>query len=80
MAKWWDRLVNMLDAPVEQNKVDKAIMQSLPTMEEEIDPKDINLENAYKTRWIWYHTILAVLIFFTNIILLGIFLLLAIKL
>ena len=80
MAKWWDRLVNMLDAPVEQNKVDKAIMQSLPTMEEEIDPNDINLENAYKTRWIWYHTILAVLIFFTNIILLGIFLLLAIKL
>lgn len=80
MAKWWHRLVNMLDAPVEQNKVDKAIMQSLPTMEEEIDPNDINLENAYKTRWIWYHTILAVLIFFTNIILLGIFLLLAIKL
>ena len=69
-----------LDRPLDDNVVDKAIMKTLPTMEEEVDPGDVNLENAYKTRWIWYHTILAVLIFFTNVILLSIFLLLAIKL
>lgn len=46
----------------------------------EADPNDLTLENAYKTRWIWYHTILAILIAMTNLILLAIFLLLAIKL
>jgi hypothetical protein len=49
-------------------------------MDEEADPEDLTLENAYRTRWIWYHTILAVLIFFTNMLLFGIFILLAIKL
>ena len=46
----------------------------------EPDPSDISIENAYKTRWIWYHTILGLLMFFANIVLLCIFLLLAIKL
>ena len=27
---------------------------------EEPDPADLTVENAYKTRWIWYHTILAI--------------------
>ena len=27
----------------------------------EADPNDLTLENAYKTRWIWYHTILGLL-------------------
>lgn len=76
----WQRFLSIFDSPVENNKVDKVIMQSLPTMEEEADPDDLSLENAYKTRWIWYHTILAVLIFFTNLILFGIFILLAVKL
>jgi|TARA_B100000959_G_scaffold267651_1_gene311405 hypothetical protein len=44
------------------------------------DPDDLTIENAYKTRWIWYHTILAGLMFFANMIMLAIFLLLAIKL
>ena len=44
------------------------------------DPDDLTIENAYKTRWIWYHTILGLLMFFANIILIAIFLLLAIKL
>ena len=47
---------------------------------EEPDPGEINIENAYKTRWIWYHTILGLLMFFANITLMAIFLLLAIKL
>ena len=34
----------------------------------------------YKVRWIWYHTILAGLMFFANIIMLAIFTLLAVKL
>jgi hypothetical protein len=76
----WNKIVKLISSPIDKNKVDKAIMTSLPTMDEEIDPNDVNLENAYKTRWIWYHTILAVLIFFTNLILFGIFILLAIKL
>ena len=25
----------------------------------EPDPSDLSVDNAYKTRWIWYHTILA---------------------
>ena len=44
------------------------------------DPDDLTIENAYKTRCIWYHTILGLLMFFANIVLIAIFLLLAIKL
>jgi|GEM_PF-1964921 hypothetical protein len=47
---------------------------------EEIDPNQVTVENAYKTRWIWYHTILAIGIFFTNCLLIAILLLLGIKL
>lgn len=76
----WKKILKLFERPISENPIDQAMMHTLPTMESEIDPNDLNLENAYKTRWIWYHTILAVLIFFTNIILLCIFLLLAIKL
>ena len=44
------------------------------------DPDDLSIDNAYKTRWIWYHTILAIGIFMSNILLIAILLLLAIKL
>ena len=46
----------------------------------EPDPDDLNIDNAYKTRWIWYHTILAIGIFMTNVLLIAILTLLAIKL
>ena len=46
----------------------------------EPDPDDLNIDNAYKTRWIWYHTILAGELFLVVVIQLLIFLLLAIKL
>lgn len=49
-------------------------------MKDDVDPEVLSIENAYKTRWIWYHTILAIGIFFTNIVLIAILLLLAIKL
>ena len=56
---------------------EKAIKEKI---EKSPDPADLTIENAYKTRWIWYHTILGILMFFANIILIAIFLLLAIKL
>jgi hypothetical protein len=52
----------------------------IDVMKDDVDPSELTIENAYKTRWIWYHTILAIGIFFTNIVLIAIFLLLAIKL
>ncbi len=52
----------------------------IDVMKDDIDPNEVNIENAYKTRWIWYHTILAIGIFMTNILLVAILLLLAIKL
>lgn len=77
MIKWIQRLI---EKPLKENKFDQTVMHNLPTMEQEADPEDLTLENAYRTRWVWYHTILAVLIFFTNLLLFGIFVLLAIKL
>jgi hypothetical protein len=44
------------------------------------DPEDISVDNAYKTRWIWYHTILALELLMTNILLCAILVTLAIKL
>jgi hypothetical protein len=49
-------------------------------MKDDIDPEELTIENAYKTRWIWYHTILAIGIFTTNVLLIAILLVLAIKL
>ena len=43
------------------------------------DPQDISVDNAYKTRWIWYHTILALELLMTNILLAGILVAIAIK-
>lgn len=77
MIKWFQKLI---ERPLKENKFDQTVMHNLPVMDEEADPSDLTLENAYRTRWIWYHTILAILIFFTNLILFGIFILLAIKL
>ena len=77
MIKWFQKFI---EKPLKDNKFDQTVMHNLPVMDEEADPEDLTLENAYRTRWIWYHTILAILIFFTNMILFGIFILLAIKL
>ena len=44
------------------------------------DPDELTIENAYKTRWIWYHTILGILIATTNILLIAILIILAVKL
>jgi len=39
-----------------------------------------NVQKVYESRWLWYHTILAVELFFTNLLLFAILVLLAIKL
>ena len=44
------------------------------------DPDDLTIENAYKTRWIWYHTILGLLMLVADVLLVGILIVLAIKL
>ena len=44
------------------------------------DPGDLNIDNAYKTRWIWYHTILAVELLLVVIIQLLILFILAVRL
>ena len=36
------------------------------------DPEKITVDNAYKTRWIWYHTILAIELLITDVLLIGI--------
>jgi len=70
MKKWY----HILWGSKEEDELVKRQVEKSP------DPEDLTIENAYKTRWIWYHTILGILIAMTNIILLAIFLLLAIKL
>ena len=62
MKKWWQ----ILWGSQEEDDLVKKQIDSSP------DPDDLTIENAYKTRWIWYHTILAGLMFFANIILFGI--------
>lgn len=64
----------------EADKQNEVTQKKIDMMADDVDPEAITIENAYKTRWIWYHTILAIGIFMTNILLISILLLLAIKL
>lgn len=54
--------------------------ETIDVMKDDTDPSDVSIENAYKTRWIWYHTILALEILMTNILLIAILIVLSIKL
>lgn len=72
--QWFDKLrgkVNEnLERPVEENPLDNLIV-------EKGNHPEVN--KVYEARWVWYHTILAVEIAFTNVLLLGILVLLAVK-
>ena len=46
----------------------------------EPDPDDLSIDNAYKTRWIWYHTFMAGELLIIIMLLLGILIVLGIKL
>jgi len=73
---WWDRLVARIIAwferPVEENPLDKAIVEKLP--------QEGEVNKVYQARWVWYHTILAIELFFTNLLLLLILFVVALKL
>ena len=66
-------LSKIFDKPLEENPVDKAILERLPSAD---NPE---VRRVYESRWVWYHTILAVEIAFTNILLVAILFVLAVK-
>ena len=72
MKKWY----NILWGSKEESELERQVKNS----DDSPDPADLTIQNAYKTRWIWYHTILGILMAWANLVLLAIFLLLAIKL
>jgi len=65
--KWIDRLMG---TPIEESPVEKVIDKL---------PHDGEVNKVYEARWVWYHTILAVEIFFTNILLIAILIVLSVK-
>jgi len=65
-----ERIVKFFERPVEENPLDKIII-------EKGDHPQVN--KIYESRWVWYHTILAIEIAFTNILLIAILLVLAFK-
>ena len=44
------------------------------------DPDEVSIDKTFKTRWIWYHTILALELLMVNILLVAILIVLALKL
>ena len=46
----------------------------------EPDPEDLTVDNAYKTRWIWYHTFMALELLIIIVLLAGILITMAVKL
>lgn len=64
---WLNKLFGM---PVESSPVEK-IISNIPESEE--------VDKVYQARWVWYHTILAVEIAFTNILLLAILVVISFK-
>ena len=68
---WFNNVIKQLEKPVEENPIDKAIVEKLP--------QDGEVNKVYQSRWVWYHTILAIEIGFTNVLLLLILFVLAFK-
>jgi hypothetical protein len=85
---WWDKFLEWgfrREADLQFKEVEEELKIKdnrikVDVMADDTDPNEVTIENAYKTRWIWYHTILAIGIFMTNVLLISILLLLAIKL
>ncbi len=75
----WDKFIEW-GFRQEADKQNAETQRKIDMMADDVDPNEVTIENAYKTRWIWYHTILAIGIFFTNILLTAILVILAIKL
>ena len=64
------KAVKEMERPVEENPLDRVIVEKGSHPE---------VNKVYEARWVWYHTILAVEIAFTNVLLLGILFILAFK-
>jgi len=81
--EWLNKLLNVKDKDLgldaDLPPVDEK-PKVVDVMKDDVDPAEVTIENAYKTRWIWYHTILAIEIMFTNILLVAILLVIAFKL
>jgi hypothetical protein len=65
--RWFSK---MLERDVAENPVDRVITEKGQHPE---------VNKVYEARWVWYHTILAVEIFFTNILLIAILLAVLLK-
>ena len=76
--QWEDTQATLTEQALD--RAAEAEPKVIDVMADDTDPNEVTIENAYKTRWIWYHTILAIGIFMTNVLLISILLLLAIKL
>lgn len=71
MREWWSsfksgfgtKAVAAMERPLEENPVDRVIVDKLPGTENE------QVNKVYEARWVWYHTLLALELFFTNIFL-----------
>ena len=57
------KAVEAMERPLEENPVDRVIVEQLPGTENE------EVNKVYEARWVWYHTLLALELFFTNIFL-----------
>ena len=57
------KAVAAMERPLEENPVDRVIVEQLPGTEHE------EVNKVYEARWVWYHTLLALELFFTNIFL-----------
>ena len=68
---WFNNIIKGLERSVAENPIDKAIVEKLP--------QEGEVNKVYEARWVWYHTILAAEIAFTNILLIAILFVLAFK-
>lgn len=68
---WLQKITGFFEKPVELNPIDKTIVEKLP--------QEGEVTKVYEARWVWYHTILAIEIAFTNVLLLLILFVLAFK-
>ena len=88
MKKWYEILwgsreeedIERRVQEVEQKLHGMGDITDEPSYQKDASPDEITVENAYKTRWIWYHTILGLLMLIINILLIAILTLLSIKL
>ena len=62
--------------------IDVLTLEEAAEIKKEIepDPGELTMDNAYKTRWIWYHTILALELLLVNVLLIAILVVISVKL